>query len=127
MSDPPGVAGGVYTRVEWSLGDIAPGQTVQVRYAAGIPIHENTLDFGGPTPTPGSGAQAANLDNNTGPSTRETTSEQALTNTAEVTGTYTGDVADGNPQAVTSSAQATVTAEDVANDQVGHADDLQQR
>ena len=49
----------------------------------------------GDTPTPASLGQTANLDNNTGPSTRETATEQAYTNHATVTGDYTGPVAPG--------------------------------
>ncbi len=86
------VAGAVYTKVTWSLGTLlatsdprgteagveqdyattagTPG-VIEIRYRAGIPLFENTLDFGEDgAPTPESGEQAANLDNNRGASTR---------------------------------------------------------
>lgn len=44
--------------------------TTVIRYRAGVPLFENTLDFGGSTPDAATGAQAANLDNNRGASTR---------------------------------------------------------
>ncbi|GAB2564333.1 hypothetical protein GCM10027033_21360 [Leucobacter ruminantium] len=76
--------GKVYTQVTWNLGawqqasggvpqsfpTVAgtAGETV-IRYRAGIPLFENEM-FTGSAPTPESRAQGANLDNNTGPSTR---------------------------------------------------------
>ena len=62
----------------WTLGDLAPDQVVTIRYAAGIPQRANTTTWAGTTPTPGSLGQTANLDNNNGPSTRETATEQSL-------------------------------------------------
>ena len=74
--------------MRWNgLPDLAPGAQRRIQYVAAIPIFENTLDFGGFTPTPASGDQAANLDNNDGD---ETFDEQALTNYARATGTYNG-------------------------------------
>jgi uncharacterized repeat protein (TIGR01451 family)/fimbrial isopeptide formation D2 family protein len=73
---PGRLAPGVYTKVTWSLGDLPAGSTTALRYAAAVPLYENTADWNGPTPstTPDDGhplaPQAANLDNNTGPSTR---------------------------------------------------------
>ena len=57
--------------------------------------------------------QTANLDNNTGPSTRETATEQSLTNHASVEGDYTGPVAPGSDPHVSATDTETVTAEDV--------------
>lgn len=113
--DPPGHTG-VFTRVEWRLGTLTPGEVVTIRYAAGIPQRANTMDFAGPTPTPTSLAQVANLDNNTGPSTREGATEQALSNVATVEADYTGPVAAGTapPTRVGDTARLTVTAEDLA-------------
>ena len=113
VSNPAGVPPGVYTRVVWALGDLAPDQVVTIRYAAGIPQRANTTTWNGPTPTPASLRQAANLDNNNGPSTRETATEQSLTNHATVTGDYTGPVAPGTGTQVSASDTETVTAEDV--------------
>ncbi len=113
VTDPPGVPAGVYTRVAWTLGNLAPDQVVTIRYAAGIPQRANTATFPAPEPTPASLGQTANLDNNTGPSTRETAVEQAYTNHATVTGTYTGAVAPGTDNQVSSTDTETVTSEDV--------------
>ncbi len=113
VSNPPGVPAGVYTRVAWTLGNLAPDQVVTIRYAAGIPQRANTTTFTGPTPTPASLGQTANLDNNNGPSTRETAVEQAYTNHATVTGSYTGVVAPGTDPQVSGSDTETVTSEDV--------------
>lgn len=112
--DPPGKAPGIYTRVEWTLGTLAPGAVERIRYAAGIPQRENTMTFAGGTPTPASLDQAANLDNNTGPSTRELGGESTLRNYAEATGTYTGPVVTGTSRDVSDSTTRTVSIEDVA-------------
>ncbi|MBH0082191.1 SdrD B-like domain-containing protein [Salinibacterium sp. SWN167] len=86
----------VYTRVEWSsLGTIAAGATLTIKYAAAIPLRENEASALNAT---------ANLDNNTGPLTEE---EQQLKNYAVATGTYGASV-------YTDDDTATVTAEDVA-------------
>lgn len=110
--NPQGLSAGVYTQVTWQLSNVASGATRLIRYRAGIPQRANVLFVGGPTPQ--SGAQAANLDNNTGASTRETTTEQALTNLATVAGTYTGTTAPGTQAEVVDSDRLTVTAEDLA-------------
>lgn len=113
-TDPDAPAGGVHTRVEWHLADLAAGETRDVVYAAGIPQRANELSFGGGgAPTPESIGQAANLDNNTGLSTRETDSEQALTNRVSVAADYQGPVAAGGP-AVSDTDELTVTSEDLA-------------
>jgi len=117
-----GLAAGVYTKVTWALPDLAAGETWTTNYRAGIPQRANTLDFGGTTPTAGSLDQASNLDNNTGADTREQASdagtengEKGLTNLAQVTGSYTGDIK-GDPadKTVLDSSSVTVTAEDLA-------------
>ncbi|WP_435745934.1 LPXTG cell wall anchor domain-containing protein [Nocardioides sp. SYSU DS0663] len=114
VTDPAGVPAGVYTRVEWNLGNLAPGDVVEVTYAAGIPQRANADAFPGTEPTPASLEQAANLDNNTGAPTRETTTEQGLTNRARVSADYTGPVAAGTSTRVSDTDELTVTAEDVA-------------
>lgn len=89
----PGVvAGQVYTKVTWTLGELLaeggeysivtpvaqnyaddagePG-FIEIRYRAAVPLFENTLDFDDEGGQPGiNGEQAANLDNNRGASTR---------------------------------------------------------
>ena len=70
---------GVYTAVRWDLGNLSAGGDVTVRYVAGIPLNEN-VPFPAPAPTPESLLQAANLDNNTLPSTREGIPESSVTN-----------------------------------------------
>ncbi|HEX7740376.1 MAG TPA: isopeptide-forming domain-containing fimbrial protein, partial [Marmoricola sp.] len=119
---PIGLAPGVYTKVTWSLPDLGDNDTWTTTYAAGIPQRANTMDFGATTPSPASGEQGANLDNNTGASTRENASssgtqdgEQGLTNLAQVSGSYTGAI-QGAPtdKTVFDSDSTTVTAEDLA-------------
>jgi large repetitive protein len=105
VESPFGYPAGVYTRVTWKIADLAPGDKRVLRYGAGIPQRSNTMDFAGGTPAT-DGAQAANLNNNTGASTVETESELALKNFATVVGAFDGkDVGDV--------ATATVTAEDL--------------
>ncbi len=111
----PAGLSGVYTQLSWTIGDLAPGEERTIRYAAGIPLRANTSTFAsGTTPTPESLGQTANLDNNTGPSTRETGSEIALTNVAQVSGTYTGLLEPGFPAEVSNTDELTRTAEDLA-------------
>src|SRR5262249_29176426 len=70
---PAGLAPGVYTHVVWDINDsLAANSTVQLQYIAGIPQRENTTTWPpGRLPTPESGLQASNLDNNTGPDTTQ--------------------------------------------------------
>ena len=112
---------GVYTRLEWNklgtLGDFAPNQVVTIRYAAGVPLRANTTNWSarpGGAPSAASGLQASNLDNNTGASTQETTSEQSATNVARIEGTYRGPFAEGSRNPVFDQTTATVTLEDVS-------------
>lgn len=101
---------GVYTRVEWSIPDIAASSTFTLRYAAGVPLRANVMF---PDPAPGGLLQTANLDNNTGASTRETATELGATNVAQVTGTFQGTTAPGVPATVSASDTLTVSIEDV--------------
>lgn len=67
-TDPAGPApNALYTRVRWTaLGTIAAGATITLKYRAAVPLRTNTLTWaGGVTPVT-SGAQAANLNNNSG-------------------------------------------------------------
>ncbi len=112
--DPAGAPAGTYTRVVWNLGTLAAGQEGVIRYRAGIPLRANVATWPGTAPTAASLQQAANLDNNTGPSTRETAGEQSLTTLSTATGTYQGTVKAGGSSAVSDTDQLTVTAEDLA-------------
>ncbi|AXT86367.1 hypothetical protein C6I20_15080 [Aeromicrobium sp. A1-2] len=107
---PTGYPAGVYTRVEWRLpADLAAGDTYTITYAAGIPLLENAMPAG-------SGfVSTANLDNNTGSSTRETGGEIAYTNRAVASGLYQGpNVAGDSNVPVSDKATETVTSEDIA-------------
>jgi uncharacterized repeat protein (TIGR01451 family) len=103
---------GVYTRLTWNLAptDTEAGDTLTLRYAAGIPLRENVLF---PPGTPTDGLQASNLDNNTGPSTREGPAERAVTNVARVAGTYTGPLAPGATADVSDDVRLSRSVEDV--------------
>ena len=90
-----------------------PGAEYQIKYAAGIPQRANVMWPEGGTPKPESGEQAANLDNNTGESTRETAPETTLTNHAEVGATFEGDPEDPEDDLVVAdSTTHSVAAED---------------
>lgn len=105
-------APGVYTRLTWNLtaADTEAGDTLTLRYAAGIPLRENVLF---PAGTSTDGVQASNLDNNTGDSTREGPSERAVTNVARVAGRYTGPLADGATPNVSDDVRLSRSIEDV--------------
>ncbi len=107
---PDGYAPGVYTRVEWTLpSTLGPHDDYTIRYAAGIPLRENVM------PPAGAFAATANLDNNTGRSTRETAGEISYTNVAVATGFYQGVDVDGNSDIeVSATDDVTVTSEDIA-------------
>ncbi|MCK2030843.1 isopeptide-forming domain-containing fimbrial protein [Microbacterium galbinum] len=88
---------GVYTKVTWLLGDLDAGATRTFQYRAVVPLFANAMWPDGTAPTPASGTQAANLDNNTGASTRHgsadaPTTAQKMRNVASVVGTYQGPV-----------------------------------
>lgn len=106
VENPDGYPAGVYTKVTWEIGSLAAGASHTIHYAAGIPQRANTATWSGTEPTAASGKQTANLDNNNGASTRETGTEQTLTNSATVSGTFQG-------ESVGDSTSHTVTAEDL--------------
>ncbi|MFC6009052.1 hypothetical protein [Angustibacter luteus] len=110
VQNPAGHPAGIYTRVQWNIGTIAAGATVTRTYAAGVPLHANVM---WPATPPTGLGQVANLDNNTGPSSRETTSEASATNTATITGTYDGPVVDGGTNVVDVDADESVSIEDL--------------
>jgi uncharacterized repeat protein (TIGR01451 family)/fimbrial isopeptide formation D2 family protein len=85
----PALPPGVYTQLTWNVGNLASGSTTTLPYRVGIPLRANTATFTGGTPV-GATAQAANLDNNNGPSTRELGTAAAVTNHAYVSGLYQG-------------------------------------
>lgn len=104
-------AAAVYTKVTWNLANLTggaqqnyaasagnPGVTV-IKYRAAVPLFENTMTFGGAggAPTADSLDQTANLDNNNGPSTRQSKNRGpgngdgiSYTNTVVGEGTYGG-------------------------------------
>ena len=110
-ADALGLAGaGVYTKVTWSLNDLAGGApqsfpasagtsgSIELKYYAAVPLFENVL-WQGEAPDPASGLQGANLGNNTGASTRHGSGDAAapanaisLTNAAVASGAFTGPV-----------------------------------
>jgi uncharacterized repeat protein (TIGR01451 family)/fimbrial isopeptide formation D2 family protein len=94
-----------YTRVTWNLGTLAAGSVTTIRYAASIPLRENTITWDGPQPTGASLEQTSNLDNNNGASTRHGTEADhtdgtVWTNVATVGGDYQGVVRTGAERAV---------------------------
>lgn len=106
VTDPAGHPAGIYTKVTWTIGSLAASASTTVKYAAAIPQRANTDTWTGTKPTAASGEQAANLDNNNGPSTRETTTEQLLRNYVDVSANFQG-------APVTATASHDVTAEDM--------------
>ncbi|MGP3535665.1 isopeptide-forming domain-containing fimbrial protein [Microbacterium sp. RD1] len=108
---PADLPAGVYTRVTWELPPLAgataqtfpgtagtPGVTT-ISYLAAVPLFENTMEFvsddGAGTPSAVSGEQGSNLNNNSGASTRQGLAAGfndgiEYTNSATVSGTYTG-------------------------------------
>lgn len=110
VSDPPGLPAGTYTHVVWDLGTLDPGQVTTIQYVTAIPIRQNTTDWTGTAPTPDSLGQTANLDNNSGPETRQGT---ALVTVPSITGAYQGPTAPGTPATQTQSTSITNVAEDL--------------
>lgn len=102
---------GIYTKVAWDLGTLAAGQVVTIKYAAGIPLRANTLFTGGPSAA--SLGQTANLDNNTGASTRQIDDAATQTNYVHAAGTYTGPIAAGSSASVVADASHDVTVNDL--------------
>ncbi len=108
----------VYTHVVWNAAaltgafgtdTLAAGQAFTLHYVAAVPRFANTTSWPSGAPSASSGLQASNLDNNTGPSTAETGTEQSLTNLARATGDY-----DSRGTFYADDDTMTVTAEDVS-------------
>ncbi|WP_166787244.1 MULTISPECIES: S-layer family protein [unclassified Cryobacterium] len=117
VNDRAGFLGQVFTKVTWNLGTLTAGSTRTITYSAAIPLKANTMWPAGQVPNAAARLQAANLDNNTGASTRQeapAAAGQGLTNTAVATGTYTGPVATPADAAATSSDSVTVKAMDLS-------------
>lgn len=107
---PAGYPAGVYTRVEWALGNLAPGQSITIEYRAGIPMRANEMPA-----DPATFVSTANLDNNTGDPTREGTSEASIVNRARAEGRFQGTTLSGETNVlVAASTTHTVTIEDLA-------------
>lgn len=81
---------GTYTRVTWTLGNLAASQVREIKYVAAIPLKQNTDSWAGTRPSAVSGHQGSNLDNNNGASTRELSSEASLTNHVVGVGDFQG-------------------------------------
>jgi len=111
VQNPAGYPDGVYTKVVWELGSMTAGQVTDIRYAAGVPLRENTLFDSAPTPE--SLGQAANLANNTGAPTRQVDGGDAATNYVEAAGRYSGKVEADGPPEVMAKDQHTVTVHDL--------------
>ena len=124
VTDPTTASGqtlsGVFTLVEWNLGDLVKQDIEEIRYAAGIPLNANTDSWTPATrPTAPSLKQGSNLDNNKGASTREGTlvppptgipAETPLTNHVTGTGEFQGSP---QPTPAIQTAEKTVTIEDL--------------
>ena len=114
---PVSLAPGVYTHVLWaSLGNLAAGASIALNVKTGIPLRRNTMDWNGTASGNGTapattGAQAANLDNNSG---AEAGAGESTTNTVIGTGTYTGPRVGAILATHSKSAVATNNAKDLA-------------
>ncbi len=115
-------AGDVYTRVVWRLPHLAAGATQTISYGVVVPLRENTVDWSAASsgaPTAGSLEQAANLDNNTGASTRHGAAGSnedgdGWTNVARASGHFDGPVFPGTDREVWDADTETITAMDLA-------------
>ncbi len=106
---------GVFTAVTWSVGTLggSSANVATIKYVTGIPLRENTTIWAtgtapGSTCQAGTCAQAANLDNNSGP---ETYDGQSLVSFLAAAGTYAGPTSSGDA-AVDAFGSAAVTAVD---------------
>ena len=106
LNNPAGYPAGVYTHVRWSVGTLAASGSTTIRYLAAVPLRQNTMTWPSGTPA-NTGAQSANLDNNSG---AETYDEQGLVSYARGAGTYQNGTTNPAVSATTSLAN---TAEDL--------------
>jgi len=105
---------GVYTRIVWNIASIGKGAEVELPYRVGIPLRENTMDWTGPVPAPGSLGQAPNLDNNSG---LETGDRQTLQS-------YVSATADFRDIEVSDSADLTTIGHDIIVLKEGSTDEV---
>lgn len=106
----PAGASGVHTRVQWTIGNLAPGETRTITYRAGIPMRANVMPA-----SPATFVSTANLDNNTGAATREGASETSVTNRVRAEGRYQGVTSDGSTDVLVGDTDTrVVTIEDLA-------------
>ncbi len=98
---------GVYTKLTWALGTLAAGQVSTISYAAAVPLRQNAL-FAVGGPTPASLGQSANLDNNTGASTRQVNDAAGQVSYAHASGSYTGPAVGGSAVVADTSHQVSV-------------------
>lgn len=113
---PPGQPSDVYTHLQWTIGNLAPGATATIEFYAGITMRANSLSWAGSVPNT-TGGQTANLDNNQGP---ETTQGETITNTAQVAGNYQGPLGGGATNPVSSVGTNTTEAADLAIEKSVH-------
>ena len=67
--------------------ELKPGESRTFEFRAAVPLRENTTAWTGAEPTPASGHQAANLDNNSG---KETKDGESIVTFAKAEGLYKG-------------------------------------
>ncbi|MEK6342256.1 MAG: isopeptide-forming domain-containing fimbrial protein, partial [Curtobacterium sp.] len=119
----PGQGSAVFTKVVWNITQLT-NTPVTIQYLAAVPLRANTMTFrtgSGTPPAPTSAAlgSTADLDNNTGPSTRQngastTSNGQSQQNLVTAAGTYTGAVGGTATAAQSASDSVTVEAMDLA-------------
>ncbi|MFJ4219852.1 beta strand repeat-containing protein [Curtobacterium luteum] len=119
----PGQGSAVFTKVVWNIAQLT-NTPVTIQYLAAVPLRENTMTFrtgsaSAPAPTAAALASAANLDNNTGASTRQngastTSNGRAEQNLVTAAGTYTGAVGGTATTAQSATDSLTVEAMDLA-------------
>jgi uncharacterized repeat protein (TIGR01451 family)/fimbrial isopeptide formation D2 family protein len=80
----------VYTHLRWNVSELKPGESRTFEFRAAVPLRENTTAWTGAAPTPASGHQAANLDNNSGAETRD---GESIVTFAKAEGLYKGTTA----------------------------------
>lgn len=106
----PTGATGVHTRVQWTIGNLAPGEARTISYRAGIPMRANVMPA-----SPGTFVSTANLDNNTGAPTREGATETTVTNRVRAEGRYQGFTSAGETDVLVGDTDTqVVTIEDLA-------------
>jgi uncharacterized repeat protein (TIGR01451 family)/fimbrial isopeptide formation D2 family protein len=80
----------VYTHLRWTVAELKPGESRTFEFRAAVPLRENTTTWTGAEPTPASGHQATNLDNNSGAETKD---GESIVTFAKAEGLYKGTTA----------------------------------